>query len=83
MIGESDAFAGLLRVLFIGNSYTYYNDLPSMVEAMAWASNVPLVTGIVAGGGFSLEKHIRLGNVQPALEFREPVANWTSSKRVV
>jgi hypothetical protein len=54
-----------------------------MVEAMAWAGNVPLVTGIVAGGGFSLEKHIRLGNVQPALKFGEPVANWTSSKHVV
>ena len=27
--------ADSLRVLFIGNSYTYYNDMPSMVRQIA------------------------------------------------
>ena len=27
-----------MKVLFIGNSFTYYNDLPAMVQAMADAA---------------------------------------------
>jgi hypothetical protein len=75
--------SSLKTVLFIGNSYIYYNDLPKMLEAMASASGIGVVTGVVTGGGFSLERHIELGNVEPALEGREPTAQWSSSKRVV
>jgi hypothetical protein len=71
------------KLLFIGNSYLYYNDLPRVMEALAISSGMPIITGIVAGGGFSLERHVELGNVQPAIEGREPTAKWTSSKRVV
>ena len=83
MVSDALAFAGLLKFLFIGNSYTFYNDLPQMLEAMARASDVPLVTGIVAGGGFSLDKHIRLDNINPALEGREAVAKRSSSKCII
>ena len=72
-----------VKVLFIGNSYLYYNDLPRVIEALAASSGITLITGIVAGGGFPLERHIELGNVQPAIEGREPSTKWTSSKRVV
>ncbi len=70
-------------MLFIGNSYIYYNDLPKVLASLATASDISLVTGIVAGGGFSLEKHIELGNVEPAVKGKEPTAEWSSSKRVV
>ena len=47
-----------LRVLFIGNSLTYWNDLPAMVEALAEASGAARpVCETVVSGGYSLEDH--------------------------
>lgn len=43
-----------LRVLFIGNSYTYYNNLPELVSGMAAASGVKIETHMVAHGGATL-----------------------------
>jgi hypothetical protein len=45
-------------VLFIGNSLTYYNDMPSMIAAFAEAeAQEPLVIGSVAVPNYSLEDH--------------------------
>ena len=33
-----------LRALFIGNSYTYYNDLPALVRELAAADDQTLTT---------------------------------------
>lgn len=46
-----------LRVLFIGNSYTFVNDLPSMVGNMAAASGDRLITASSTPGGATLEQH--------------------------
>ncbi|MEK6301466.1 MAG: hypothetical protein AABO41_12150 [Acidobacteriota bacterium] len=47
-----------LRVLFIGNSLTYSNDLPAIVEAFAKATGQrPLACKTVAFPDFSLEDH--------------------------
>lgn len=48
--------AGPLRVLFIGNSYTYTNNLPAMVSAFSRAlpNARPIDTGMVATGGATL-----------------------------
>lgn len=47
-----------LRVLFIGNSLTYANDLPGIIQALAEASRQPpLVYQSVAFPDFSLEDH--------------------------
>ncbi|MFY0571942.1 SGNH/GDSL hydrolase family protein [Archangium lansingense] len=48
-----------VRVLFIGNSYTYYNDLPAMLEGFvrALAPGTRLETGSVLMGGATLESH--------------------------
>ncbi|HUF09986.1 MAG TPA: SGNH/GDSL hydrolase family protein [Rhodothermales bacterium] len=52
-----------LRVLFVGNSLTYVNDLPEVVRAMARAdSDRPLVVRTVAFPNFSLEDHWRTGS---------------------
>jgi hypothetical protein len=49
-----------LGVLFVGNSYTYYNDLPALLEGMAAAqAEGPSVrVGMVAMGGASLLDHV-------------------------
>lgn len=45
------------RVLFIGNSLTYTNDLPGMVEALARAGGHRLTVASLTGPGFGLEDH--------------------------
>lgn len=47
-----------LQVLFIGNSYLYYNNTPRLLEAIAAATAGPLVhTELVAHGGWTLADH--------------------------
>ncbi len=46
-----------LRVLFIGNSYTYYNNLPEIFKQLAAAANKPVETEMVVRGGATLKIH--------------------------
>jgi hypothetical protein len=57
-----------LRVLFIGNSLTAWNDLPAMFAALAHAGGRerPEIRTI-AIGGFSLEDHWNQGDAQSAI----------------
>lgn len=48
---------GDLRVLFVGNSLTYTNDLPAMVGALAEADGVDLSYAVEARPGFALGDH--------------------------
>ena len=50
--------ADTLQVLFIGNSYTFYNDMPSMFRGMAKAANRPVYVDESTVGGYSLELHL-------------------------
>ena len=45
-----------LRVLFIGNSYTYYNEVWTMFEGIARADGRAVITDHVTKGGWTLEK---------------------------
>lgn len=45
------------RVLFIGNSYTHSNDLPSMVSNVTSANGVDLEIEMIAPGGWTLDQH--------------------------
>lgn len=45
------------RVLFIGNSYTAYNNLPQLVVQMAAGAGETVVTGQSVPGGQTLEQH--------------------------
>src|SRR5262245_23603813 len=57
------------RVLFIGNSLTYVNDLPAMVTALADSAGAgPLVVESVVFGGYSLEDHWNQGDALRAIE---------------
>ena len=61
-----------LRVLFIGNSYTYFNNLPRMLEALGESARPPVRfhTQLIAQGGATLEDHVADPKVAAAL--RQP-----------
>ena len=42
------------RILFIGNSFTYYNQMPAMVQAMADAAGIRARIRMLAYGGYKL-----------------------------
>jgi len=48
----------VLHVLFIGNSYTYVNDLPGMFSELACAGGHQVETGMAAEGGWTLADHV-------------------------
>jgi hypothetical protein len=45
------------RLLFIGNSYTYFNNLPEMFAKLADAGHQRVETSMVAPGGWRLKDH--------------------------
>ena len=47
-----------LRILFIGNSYTYVNDLPHLFAELANAGQHKVKTDMGAQGGFTLSAHL-------------------------
>ncbi len=62
-----------LRVLFIGNSYTYYHDMPTLVGRLAAAADArPLEAALVVAAGASLQRHWDQG--QATARIRE--ARW-------
>jgi hypothetical protein len=61
---KADGLPDNSRVLFIGNSLTYVNDLPGMLGAIAAQAGKTLVTAEVVQGAFALEDHFRAGDAQ-------------------
>ena len=59
--------AGSLRVLFVGNSLTYANDLPGMVRDIAAASGESLDAEVVTIGGANLDDLWAEGRAPKAL----------------
>ena len=55
--GCGTAGASCTRVLFIGNSYTYMNDLPGAFAGLAAAGGQRVETGMLAAGGSTLAAH--------------------------
>lgn len=51
------ASAQTTHVLFIGNSYTYVNDLPEMTRQLALSLGDTLVVGSSAPGGYTFQGH--------------------------
>lgn len=57
-----------LRLLFIGNSYTYYNELPELVKALGDSAGIQgLEVESVTFGGVSLEDHWQEGTARARL----------------
>lgn len=57
-----------LRVLFLGNSYTYSNDMPAILKALAASGGDQLDYEMEVPDGASLEEHYRRGSVAIALK---------------
>jgi len=54
-------------ILFIGNSLTYSNDLPGMVQGLAASAGISLPAAQVAYGGYSLADHLARGDAPRAV----------------
>lgn len=63
-----------LKVLFVGNSYTYVNNMPQTVADIAAAMGDTLVWDMEAPGGMLLLEHFLGGN--PATMTKIQVGNW-------
>src|ERR1043166_7431231 len=66
---QGSANGAPLRVLFIGNSYIYVNDLPSVVGDLATAAGEKrrfAAEGVLVGGA-SLERHLAQGDALKAI----------------
>jgi hypothetical protein len=62
-----------LHVLFIGNSYTYVNNMPEIFKKLALAGNQGDVeTTLIAPGGWRLKDHWERGEALKALHEK----NW-------
>ncbi|WP_224368213.1 SGNH/GDSL hydrolase family protein [Hyalangium versicolor] len=68
-LAETPAPARPLRVLFIGNSYTYLNNLPALLEGLAASATPPLriQTRAVTRPGVRLQQHWDRGDALAAL----------------
>jgi hypothetical protein len=58
-----------MRVLFVGNSYTYVNDLPMVIADLAAAAHETrsFAPEVVLVGGATLERHLAGSDVLPAI----------------
>jgi hypothetical protein len=64
---EDNGLAGNARILFIGNSLTYANDLPLMLQAIAAQAGKILVVDAITLPGAALEDHFRQRTAHAAL----------------
>jgi hypothetical protein len=55
--GSAQGSGSCLRVLFIGNSYTFVNDLPGTFTALAESGGHKVEMGMAATGGWTLAQH--------------------------
>ena len=52
----------ILRIHFVGNSYTYYNNMPQVLYAFAESRDIRLVTSKTVVGGAELREHWNNGS---------------------
>jgi hypothetical protein len=57
-----------LHVLFVGNSFTFYNDMPGLVEGLAAAEGRPVVARLFTVGGARLSEHAANPRVAAAMD---------------
>lgn len=51
-----------MKILFIGNSYTYYNDLPAIFSALCEENGQSVDTASVTKGGWKLHQYLDVEN---------------------
>ena len=67
-----------MKILFIGNSYTYYNEMPQMVEALARANGHEAEVFAVTKGGRKLHEFLDLSDeyAQKLKEFTDGTLHY-------
>lgn len=53
----------MYSILFIGNSYTYVNNLPAIFKEIAKAEGIEINVAAVTNGGWTLERHASIDDV--------------------
>lgn len=71
-IGHAQEQKDSVRVLFIGNSYTHFNDMPNIVRKIANTQGVAMAYEQVSPGGSFLSGHVRDEKVAKAIK----QGNW-------
>ena len=59
------------RILFIGNSYTFVNDLPGMFTKLACSGGHQVETGMAAEGGWTLAQHASSSPTLDKIHFQQ------------
>ncbi|MBO5998691.1 MAG: hypothetical protein J6P87_03300, partial [Lachnospiraceae bacterium] len=54
------------KILFIGNSFTYFNNMPFILQQLAAAAGTEVYTRMVAYGGFHLADYLDMENTAHA-----------------
>lgn len=57
-----------LSVLFVGNSFTFTHDLPSMVTGLGRSAGLPITTDSITQGGQRLSYHVQNEDTLPLIE---------------
>lgn len=66
---NDDSPRGALNVLLVGNSYTRFNLLPSLLQKMADScQGLQMHVSALARGGYTLRRHLRLSGVQEVID---------------
>ena len=74
-LGETAPRTQPIRVLFIGNSFVYYTDLPSVIAGMAKAANkTPLIVESQVAGAHSLK--MNWDRYGPKERIADPTVEW-------
>lgn len=61
----------IINILFVGNSLTYYNNLPSLVVQLEKRKNITINTNMLAFPDYALEDHWHEGKFQRELASRQ------------
>jgi len=65
-----------MKVLFIGNSYTYYNDMPEIFKAMSQSAGIPCEVKALTRGGAWLWQYEKEDD-EVGMQIRETIKqNW-------
>lgn len=70
VLTNETAAPGAVRVLFIGNSLTYWNEMPWLVEKISAEGSPKLTTSFVGGSGMSLRQQWQMGKAVRAIRER-------------
>ncbi len=69
----NERIINMKNILFVGNSYTYYNDMPAILTALAKSAGIEVNTKSIVKGGATLQWHLTAnenGDVVPFNELR-------------